>query len=120
LAPGRRQELEAEELSALRQSAVRRVADQRAVAHPQVLSVRRLRREAVSFRRQAACPEEPLAWQQPEASPLAERLAVSSSRHLHQEAARRCVAEASSVLRRQAAASKALRPEAWLLMAPWS
>jgi hypothetical protein len=57
LAPGRRLELEAEELSAQRLSAVRRVADQRAVAHPQVLSVRRLRREAVSFRQPAACPE---------------------------------------------------------------
>jgi hypothetical protein len=131
LAPGRRQELEAEELSALRPLAVRRLADQRAVAYLQVLSVRRLRREAVSFRRQAACPEVPLASQQPEASPLAERLALSSSCHLHREAARRCAAEASSVPRRQAASpSKAFRPEVprstvprstvLLSKAPWS
>jgi hypothetical protein len=49
LAPGRRQELEAEELSALRRSAVRRVADQRAVARPAPRPVRpeaRLRRPA--------------------------------------------------------------------------
>ena len=57
LAPRRREELEAEELSAFLRPAVRRVADQRAVAHLQVLSVRRLQPEGASFRQPAACPE---------------------------------------------------------------
>jgi len=54
LAPGRRQELEAEELSALRRSAVRRVADQRAVVRLESLSVRRPRRQVASFQQLAA------------------------------------------------------------------
>jgi hypothetical protein len=111
LAPGRRRELEAEALSALRRSAVRRVADQRAVAHPEVLSVRRLRREVVSFRRQAADLRR-LAEQA--AHPVGARLVLSSSRHLHRAAVRRCAAEASSVRHRQEVSSKVLRPEARL------
>ena len=66
LAPGRRQALGAAELSELRRSAVRRMADQRAVAHPQVLSVRRQRREESS----QVLP--------PEGLPQEERLSVRS------------------------------------------
>ena len=99
MAPGRRRELAAAALSALRRSAVRRLADQGAVAHPEALSVQRLRREAVSFRRQAACPGAGLRR-------------VSLSGHLYRVAVRRPAAEAPSVLRRQVASSKAFRPEA--------
>jgi len=111
LAPGRRQRLEAEELSALRRSAVRRLADQRAVARPESVSVRRPRREAVSFRRPAACPG---AGQ----GAVAARPEVSSSRHLRREAV--VYRAARSVRRRREASSKAFRPEARLSEVPLS
>ena len=121
LAPERRQELEAEELSAFLRPAVSRVADQRAVAHLQVLSVRRLRREAVSFRRQAACPEvhRQAASLRQQAGCLRRAGSgahpeVSWSRHLHRADVH---PDAPSALRRPGASLWAFRPEARRLMA---
>lgn len=113
LAPARRPELEAEELSALRRSAARRVADQRAVAHPEALSVRRLRREAVSFRR-------PEAYQEVGLCAAAAYPEVSSSRHLRRAAVHQDATGASSVRRWLEALSKALRLAARLSKARWS
>jgi hypothetical protein len=97
------------------------VADQRAVAHPQVWSVRRLRREAASFRQPAACPEEhrQAAWLRQQAVCLrragsAAHPEVSWSRRLHRADVHR---DAPSVLRRPGASSRVFQPEERRLMA---